>query len=838
MMNGSGASMFTERVSMQLNPNRTVLAGVFGAIAMAAVLAAGPLVAAGEVFREIRVEPSPLVFSGPGSARRILVTGIMTTGEKRDLTAEARYDDPAGLVEVQGNGFLHPREPGETTLQVTAEALSVDLPVRIEPAREQPTTFLKDVLPVINKVGCTNGMCHGAAKGKNGFKLSLRGYDPRFDYQSLLYDMSGRRFNRADPARSLMLAKPAQQVAHGGGLRLPPDSPYYDTLLQWITDGVPFGEESTDRVRRLEVLPEEVFLTAPGQKQSVVILAEYVDGSLRDVTREAHLGSSNTEAIAVTDGAVVEGERVGEGALLVRYEGKFVTVPVTVLNPSSGFEWRPLPQYNYIDRLVDGKLERIRVQPSPPASDSNFLRRVSLDLTGRLPRPEEVRAFLEDPAGPQEKRREVIDRLMGSDAYVDHWTLKWGDLLRNNRKFLGHKGIWSFQEWIRQSVAENKPYHELVRELLASKGSTGENPAVNYFRVARTPQDAMETTTQLFLGVRMVCAQCHDHPFERWTQDQYFQMAAFFSAIGIRPGFKSGEEIVYEKRRDAELKHPKDGRVVEPEYLVPVKGAPAVKGEGDQRPALVEWLTSKENPFFARAVANRVWSYFFGRGIIEPVDDIRASNPAVNAPLLDALAQDLKDHDYDLQHLMRTIVESRTYQASIRTNSWNENDGINFSRRIPRRLSAEQLADAISAATGSRVEFETVPDDSRAAQLPDPHVENGEFLDLFGRPQRDQPCECERKSDMSLSQALNLVNGPTVGRAVADPEGRIASLVLEGVSDRELIEDLYLSTLSRPPTAPEFASAALLFQERESRAGTAQDLLWALLNSNAFLFNR
>ena len=830
--------MFTVRVLMRLVPVSAMFAGVFWALIPSSALGAGVPAAAIEELREIRVEPSPLVFSGPGSVRRILVTGITATGERRDLTATADYEDPAGLVEVQGDGYLHPKKSGETTLRVTAEALVADVAVRIEPAREQPTTFLKDVLPVINKAGCTQGVCHGAAKGKNGFKLSLRGYDPRFDYQSLLYDMSGRRFNRADPARSLMLAKPTQEVAHGGGLRLKPDSRYYDTLLQWITDGVPYGEDSTDRVRQLEVLPEEVFLTAPGRKQSVVVLAEYEDGSLRDVTREAHLGSSNTEAIAVTDGAMVEGQRVGEGALLVRYEGKFVTVPVTVLNPSSGFQWRPLPQYNYIDELVDGKLERIRVQPSPPVADSEFLRRVSLDLTGRLPGPEEIRAFLADPADRQEKRTRAIDRLIGSDAYVDHWTLKWGDLLRNNRKFLGHKGIWSFREWIRQSVAENKPYDQLVRELLASRGSTLENPAVNYFRVARTPQDAMETTTQLFLGVRMVCAQCHDHPFEKWTQDQYFQMSAFFSAIGIRPGFKSGEEIVYEKRQDAELKHPKDGRVVEPRYLLPVQGAPKLDGTGDQRPALVEWLTSKQNPFFARAVANRVWSYFFGRGIIEPVDDIRASNPAVNAPLLDALAQDMKDHDYDLQHLIRTIVESRTYQASIRTNSWNENDGINFSRRIPRRLSAEQLADAISAATGSRVEFETVPDDSRAAQLPDPHVENGEFLDLFGRPQRDQPCECERKSDMSLSQALNLVNGPTVGRAVADPQGRVASLILGGASDRELIEDLYLSTLSRPPTETEFASAARLFEERDSRAGTAQDLLWALLNSNAFLFNR
>ena len=603
-------------------------------------------------------------------------------------------------------------------------------------------------------------------------------------------------------------------------------------------DGVSFGEESKDHVSRLEVVPEEVLMTAPGQKQCVAVLAEYPDGSIRDVTREAHISSSNTEVISVLDNVVIQGDRVGEGALLVRYEGKFVTIPVTVLNPRPGFIWKQLPQFNYIDRLIDAKLKRIKIQPSPLAPDSDFFRRVSLDLTGQLPTPDAIKVFLEDSSPSREKRRKVIDQLVASDAYVDHWTLKWADLLRNNRKFVGHKGMWSFQEWIRQSVLKNKPYDQMVRELLTSIGSTIENPAGNFFLVARNPKEAMETTTQLFLGVRMVCAQCHDHPFEKWTQDQYYEMASFFSAIGIRPGFKSGEEIIFEKRQDAEMKHPKHGRVVQSKYLVPVDGTPILEGKGDHRLALVAWLTSKENPFFARAISNRVWSYFFGRGIIEPVDDIRASNPPVNEAMLAALAQDLKDHDYDLRYLMRTIVESRTYQASFKINEWNDKDYINFSHRIPQRLSAEQLSDAVSLATGSRVQFETVPENLRASQLPDPHVENGEFLDLFGRPQRSDPCECERRSDMSLPQALNLVNGPTVGQAVADSEGRIASLILGQVSDRELVTELYLSTLSRPPTEKEYLTAARLLEKRESRAGTAQDLLWALLNSNAFLFNQ
>ena len=462
----------------------------------------------------------------------------------------------------------------------------------------------------------------------------------------------------------------------------------------------------------------------------------------------------------MSDKAVVKGIRQGEGALLVRYEGKFVTLPVTVLNPRSGFEWVELPQYNYIDQLIDAKLKRLKIQPSSPADDAEFLRRVYLDLTGRLPAPEKVRAFISDPAALQTKRSRTIDRLMGNDDYVDFWTLKWGDLLRSNRKFMSTKGMWVFREWLRQSIAQNKPYDQLVRELLTSKGSTFDNPAASFFRVARDPKKAMETTTQLFLGVRMVCAQCHDHPFEKWTQNQYYEMAAFFAAIAVRPGFQSGEEIVYEKRYDNEVKHPKYGGVVQPKYLVASHDAPPIPSNGDRRSALVGWLTSKNNPFFARAIANRVWSYFFGFGIIEPVDDIRASNPPVNEPLLDALAKDLANHGFNLQHLMRTIVSSRTYQASFRTNEWNQDDSLNFSHQLPRRLTAEQLADAISMATGSRVEFPEVPEDFRAVQLPDPHVGKGGFLDLFGRPQREEPCECERKSEMSLPQALNLVNGP------------------------------------------------------------------------------
>ncbi len=789
---------------------------------------------------KIWAEPSPLILSAPGEGRKILVKGATASGDTIDVTAGAVLKPVGDAVRLDQDGFLYPVKEGPAKVLVTAGGRKTELPVTVSGLGATRTpTFLRNVMPVLNKVGCTQGVCHGAAKGKNGFKLSLRGYDPEADYQALLQDMSGRRFNRADPARSLMLAKPTNQVAHGGGLRIEIGSRYYKTLLDWISAGVPYGDPAADRPARLEVVPSEIFMTQPGRAQALAALAHYPDGSVRDVTREAVFGSNATDIAEIDTGrALVTGVRKGEAAVLVRYEGKFVTVPVTVLNPRPGFLWTALPQHNYIDQHIDSKLQRLKIQASPPVSDAEFLRRVSLDLIGLPPRPEEVRAFLADPADSRAKRSAAIDRLMKRSEFVDHWALKWGDLLQSSRKYLGDKGNWAFREWIRQSVAQNKPYDKMVRELLTSFGSTFENPPANFFRVAGAdPKQAMEKTTQVFLGVRMVCAQCHDHPFEQWTQNNYFQLAAFFAAVGIKPGIESDEEIVYEKREDYELKHPKDGRVVEPRYLFASLDAPKLPS-ANRRDALVNWLTSKQNPFFARAIANRIWSYFLGRGIIDPVDDIRASNPPSNEPLLAALAKDLTDHDYDLQHLIRTIVNSRAYQASIATNEWNGDDDLNFSRAIPRRLTAEQLMDAVALAAGSRPRFPEVPPDFRAEQLPGPHVGVGGFLDLFGRPQRESSCECERRSDLSLPQALNLVNGPTLAEALADPKGRISQLILKGASDRELVENLYLAAFSRPPDSKELDSALTYLASGSSRAARAQDLLWALLNSNAFLFNR
>ena len=713
--------------------------------------------------------------------------------------------------------------------------VAISLTAGLAAAAAESTTFLRDVAPILNKTGCTSGPCHGSAKGKNGFKLSLRGYDPQFDYEALLYDLSGRRFNRADPSKSLMLSKPVQEVAHQGGLRFEKDSRYYKTIYNWIAQGVPYGDPEKDSVDTLEVEPKEIALEKPGLGSKVKVIAKFKDGTQRDVTADATVESNVPDVARVANDADISTERMGEATLLVRYQGKFTTVPVTVLNPQAGFVWKPLPQNNFVDEWIDAKLKRLKIQPTGIVDDATFLRRVSLDLAGQTPTPEAIRTFIADPG--KTKRQKLIDKLLASPAYVDHWAVKWGDLLQSSRKYLGEKGVYGFREWIHASLAANKPWDKMVHEMIASRGSSYENPAANFFRITKEAKPAMEKTTQVFLGVRMVCAQCHDHPFEKWTQNQYYEMSAFLSPVGVRAGYEVGEDIVYDQREDYEMKHPKDGRVMAPKFLVASVGAPPIPSDAKRRDAYADWLTSKNNPFFARSTANRIWSYFFGRGIIDPVDDIRASNPPVNPQLLDALTRELTSNNFDLRQLMRVIVNSRVYQAGIESNEWNANDTENFSHQFPRRLTAEQLMDGVALATGSRPNFAEVPPDTSAAQAPDPHIGKEGFLDVFGRPSRESPCECERRSDFSLPQALNLVNGRTISEAVADPKGRVTKLILSGVDDKKIVEDLYLASVGRLPNASESASALKYLSGPGGRAARSQDLLWALVNSKAFLYN-
>jgi hypothetical protein len=703
-----------------------------------------------------------------------------------------------------------------------------------------PLSFVKDVMPIINKAGCTSGPCHGGAKGKNGFKLSLRGYDPEFDYRAIVQEMAGRRWNRTEPAKSLILMKPAMEIAHGGGLRIEPGSDRYNTILEWIAQGAPYGDPVSGAVAKLEVRPGEFFAPKPGLDQQLKVTAHYADGSSRDVTRLAGYSSNMPQNAEVNDDGVIKTLRTGEAAMLVRYEGKLSVINVTAVTDRAGFAWKPVPEQNYIDKHVNAKLQRLKILSSALATDTEFLRRVYFDLIGIPPSPEEVRAFVNDRTPARQKRAAAIDRLLERPEFVNHWAVKWSDLLQVNRVKLGDKGVWAFREWIRESLSENRPYDRMVRELLTARGSTHRNPPANFFRFTKEPKIAMETTTQLFLGVRMVCAQCHDHPFEQWTQNQYYNLTAFFGKMAVKTGDNPDEQVVYDKREEFDILHPKDSRLMPAKFLYDVKNVDL--REEALRESLAQWITAKDNPLFAKSMANRIWSYFFSRGIIDPVDDIRASNPPANPALLEALTADFLAHDYDLKHLIRTIVNSRTYQLSYAANEWNEGDDVNYSRFLPRRLSSEQMFDAVHLAAGSTPKFEGVPEGSLAQEVPDPAIAKGGFLDVFGRPERQTSCECERRADVSLVQALSLLNGETIAEAIADPEGRIAKLILRGAGDKELIEEIYLAALGRGPDASELDLGLTYIAKGvaagKGRAERAQDLMWALFNSNGFLFNR
>ncbi len=799
-------------------------------------------------FLEIRLEPPALELEDGRDARRVLVWGVAASGEKFDLSPRAKFTAEGPQVTVGPDRFIEPREKGETRVTVAAAGRTATLPVAVKDAGLHPVGFVRDVMPVLARAGCNAGTCHGAAAGRNGLKLSLRGYDPAWDYEAFVFDVAGRRVNRARPEESLMLLKPTAAVPHEGKQPVKPGSREYELLRRWIAEGTRPPEPGT-RATGLEVLPAAVELDVPGRSQDVIVLARYADGSLRDVTREAILTSSDPE-VATVQGSAVTAVRRGEASVLVRYEGNYATRLIGVMGDRAGFAWTDPPEHNFIDRHVHAKLRLRKIAPGGLCTDAEFVRRIHLDLTGMPPPAERARAFVSDPEESRTKRERLIDELVGSRESVEHWTNKWADLLQCNSEALGKKGVWAFREWIRKAVAENRPYDAFVRELLLAQGSAYHSPASNYYRVLREPGKITEDVSQTFLGVRFQCNKCHDHPFERWTQNQYYEFGAFFSRVAIKKGTLgtetarnltgdaitvTGEEIVYRKLDGGEVRHPKTDGVVDPR--VPFGGSRDARQADDRREPIVEWLTSKENPLFARSYVNRVWSYFLGRGIIDPPDDIRASNPPSNPALLDALADDFVRSGFDARHLLRTICRSRTYQLSIRADRWNEDDRTNFSHAIARRLTAEQLVDAVAAATGVRARYAGLPEGMRAAEIADGAVAGADFLRLFGRPERKSACECERKSDaFSLSHTLNLINGGLIGEAVASPAGRIARLVEAEKDDARVIEEIYYAVLCRPPTKEELAATA--FPAGVPRLEVAQDLAWALMNSPAFFFNR
>jgi hypothetical protein len=783
--------------------------------------------------RALKIEPATLSLRDARDERRVLVLGQTDSGEFLDLTSMAELKSASTNIAITAHATITAKVKGSTEITISAAGRTAKLPVTVEGGSTPPVRFVRDVEPVLSKAGCNAGTCHGSAKGKNGFKLSLRGYDPDFDYEALINDISGRRFDRVKVEDSLMLLKPTGEVPHEGRQAIKPGSREYELLRAWIAEGAKPESIAQGRPTKIEVLPKTIDMDLPGRSQGLIVIAHYPDGTTRDVTRDAVFSSSNTEVAEVKD-SQVRALRRGEAAVLIRYEGIYATKELTVMGDRSGYAWTSTPTNNFIDAHVYAKLQRVKAVPSELCSDAEFIRRVSLDLTGLPPKAERVRAFLADTTESKSKREKLIDELIGSPDFVKYWANKWADLLQCNSEALGQKGVWVYRQWIEKCIAENMPYDQFVKTILLAQGSTYQNPAANYFRVLKEPGKITEDVSQTFLGVRFNCNKCHDHPFEKWTQNQYYEFGAHFARVAMKKGTLPGEEVVYVNYNGGEVKHLKTDMVMTPK--VPFGSEREIKKDEDRRAAFVEWMTSKENPLFAKSMANRTWSYFFGKGIIDPVDDIRASNPPSNPQLLDALTQRFIASNFDMRKLMSDICRSRTYQLSIVKNKWNEDDTVNFSHASPRRLSAEQMLDAVAVATGVRPQFAGMPVNMRPVEVPDGIVAGNDFLALFGRPKRQSACECERSSNMTLSHALNMINGLTLSDAINSPSSKIAKLVESEKDDKKLVEEIYIGCLNRLPTQKELA--VVDFTESKSRLELAQDLAWALINSPAFIFNR
>jgi len=764
----------------------------------------------------LEAEPTSIRISRPIDYIQLLVTAALPDGSRRDATELAGWRVEGEVGRVSADGLFQPLADGAGRIVAELGGQQVAVPVEVTGlSRPYTPDFIRDVNPVLSRVGCNAGTCHGAAKGKNGFKLSLRGYDAVLDVRALTDDLAARRVNVASPEDSLMLLKATAAAPHEGGRLIDPDDSYYAIIHRWIDGGAKLNRD-TPRVASIAISPSAPVLTDAGHTQRMRVVAMYADGSTRDVTHEASITSSNTEVATAGPGARMTAVGRGEAPVLARYEGAYAAATLTVMGDRSGFVWQQPGTWGSIDELVAAKWKRMKIRPSPLAGDAEFLRRVTLDLTGLPPTPDEVRAFLADERETRVKRDEVIDRLIGGEAYVEHWTNKWADLLQVNRKFLGTEGAAAFRKWIRAAVAENRPYDELADELLTATGSNRENPAASYYKILREPAETMENTTHLFLGVRFNCNKCHDHPFERWTQDQYYQTAAYFARFELEPDPASGKkkiggtavegakplyEIVADKKQ-GEIQHDRTKAVTPPQF--PFDCEYDAPKDATRRQEFAAWLTSPDNPYFARSYVNRLWGYLLGVGIIEPLDDIRAGNPPSNPKLLDHLTREFVDSGFDTRHVIRQICRSRTYQLSIATNRFNEDDNINYSHATARRLPAEVLYDAAYHVTGTTRRIPGVPAGTRAAALPDAGVELPDgFLGNLGRPARESACECERTDNLQLGSVMALISGPTIDTAISDPNNAVAELVAREKENARLIDELFLRILARPATPEE-----------------------------------
>ncbi|MGB0581200.1 MAG: DUF1549 domain-containing protein [Limisphaerales bacterium] len=790
---------------------------------------------------------------GSGDRMQLLVNAYEADGGLRDATHEVSYSAaPANIVTISKDGFIKPKADGATTITAKLGDQSTSVKVTVkEFGQPQEINFANRIVPIFTKGGCNGGGCHGKSGGQNGFKLSLLGFEPTEDYEYLVKEARMRRIFPAAPDHSLLLRKGAAVVPHGGGKKLELGSHDYELLRRWIGQGMPYGNPEDPTVAKIEVFPRERVMK-PGAKQQLSVIAHYTDGHVEDVTRAALYEPNEKEIAEVGEhGLVTMHSQPGDVAVMVRYQGK---VAVSIASLPLGAPVKHLPaERNYIDSLVFKKLKKVGMPPSEISDDETFIRRVTLDVAGRLPNRIETEKFL---ANKDPKKREIwIDQLLASSDYADYFANYWSALLRNQRTVVGGRtepymrGTYAFHSWIRESLDQNKPYDIFVREVLAASGDIAHNPPVAWYRQVKSSSQQLEDTAQLFLGTRLQCAQCHHHPFEKWSQADYYSFGAFFSQVARRPGSQPGEEMIFASRKVPAGTNKKNSQKVLPAGL----GAKPVEltSDDDARHSLVDWMTKPDNRFFAHALVNRYWKHFFNRGLVEPEDDMRETNPATNPELLDALAANFVKSGFDMKRLVRDIVTSSTYQLSAIPNSHNAKDKQYFSRYYPKRLSAEVLLDAINALTKSDTKWTGLPSGTRAVQLPDNYFNSKSyFLQVFGRPDSASACACERSQEASLAQSLHLLNSKDIQTKLSATTGRAADLALnEKLNDEQKMQELYLWAFSRKAMSHEANVGVEHVEKKLNHAKDAksdlkkakreayEDIVWALISSKEFLFN-
>ncbi len=800
-------------------------------LAMAACLLAWG--APGKAAAELQVSPTPITLDGPEASLQVLVTQLAADGARTDRTRQATYAiENAELVSVDNRGMLLPRAEGRTTLLVEYNGAEMRVPVQVTGLQEpRRVSFRGQVIPLLTKAGCNSGGCHGKAEGQNGFKLSVFGFDAESDHAALVKEGRGRRLQIAAPANSLLLRKASAAMPHGGGRQMEEWSPAYRRLLRWIREGAALDIERDPQIAGIQVEPAERTLTLRGVQQLRVVAVDE-DGVSRDVTAEADFESNDTSICSVDSRGLVQGGDVpGEAAILVRYLGQVTVARIAM--PRPGIVVQRPAENNFIDGLVWDKLQRMGIQPSGRADDATFLRRVYLDTIGTLPGVAEARRFLADD--DPEKRARLIDDLLEREEYADYWALRWADLLRVDTNTLGPESSVAVMRWLRRVLAENLPYDQFVRQIVTAAGHTQSDGPAPIYLALNDPKEISRSVSQLFLGVRIECAECHHHPFERWSQDDFFALAGYFTGLK-RKRTADGSTMLYADGGQA-LRHPRTGQPVPTAPLGADSAQWTDETELDRREGLVRWMTATDNPYFARAFANRLWSHYLGRGLVEPLDDLRATNPATNEPLLDALADHLRRQHYDVKAFTRTVLNSQVYQRSSQTTDSNARDSRNFSHALDRGLPAEVLLDAICQVSGVAEKFNGWPLGARAIQLWD-NRDTSYFLRIFGRPSRTTVCECDRGDAPSISQALHLMNSPELMEKIQHRQGRARALADSRRTPQEIIETLYLATLSRYPTDEERQVLSDGFAQAGSdRRAATEDAMWALMNSKEFLYN-